>query len=233
MAIIADVVVRRSRVLYAASLALTCVPGLRCVPVPSDQGGSIPPPTLDGGGGASDFDPNFNLNSDGPAGGDTLVFAVSIDAHSLLISGIVIDAELTVARGEDAFGEVAYTSASLVDSQNTSIADVGIVGGLSLSATSGSASSFDLTTGADGGAFAVFRADVGGANPNRFVLPEGLQVFLSGTIGTTYEVQSGSQFSFVIDGDLVTGDLALRGVPIGSFSGSDVYEGTFRGTRTR
>ena len=62
-------------------------------------------------------------------------------------------------------------------------------------------------------------------------LPDGGDTFVPGLIGVTYQVESGSQFSFVISGDEVSGVLTLIGTPISGPGSVDLYNGTFSGTR--
>ncbi len=210
---------------------LWCLVGLGCVPVASDLGGSIPPPTIDSGGAIQPIDPNANLNGSAE---DAQVFAVSVAGHSLAVDAIVIGAQLSVVERTDAFGERTIVEVTLQDTQNTApVGDTGIVGGIILTASRGSLGGFDLSGGLDGSIVAVFSQGIGQATSDRFVLPEGAQAFVPGDLGITYEVGGGSRFSFVIDGERVTGAFELNGIPLAALEEAEVYEGTFTGTLTR
>ena len=109
---------------------------------------------------------------------------------------------------------------------------IGVAGGVFLTAGTELAGGFFVLEQNDGSSVVVdFSSTGSGPNPNRFILPNGSDTFVPGLIGVTYQVESGSQFSFVIRGDEVSGVLNLIGTPITAPGAVDLYNGTFSGTR--
>ena len=95
----------------------------------------------------------------------------------------------------------------------------------------GVASFFDLTVAANGTVTAEYTASGGGSSdPNVFILPDG-GTFRPGEIGVTYQLQTVSSYSFLIEGDSVSGELDLNGTPASTAGTSDFYMGTFEGQR--
>jgi hypothetical protein len=206
-----------------------------CIPVPSDLGGTRPPPDINGDGAVGEEPP---VEPPGDGDGETMVFDVAISAVSRNVSGITMDATLTVALDE-AEDIASVNEVGLRDTENTfnGTETVGTVGGVFLTAFEGTGpggapSFFDLAVGGDGTVTAEF-VTVGdhSSNPNVFILPEG-DVFRRGEVGVTFQVQDGSSFNFRIDGDRVTGELDLNGIPVSTTGIFDFYVGTFEGDRS-
>ena len=229
MRLVTDITGRSATTALVAALCTMCP---ACVPVPSDRGGSIPPPTINGDGGPPAL--VGNLDNDAGTGIDTvMVFDVRVEATSLDIGGITIDALLTVAADNavDA-SQAPFTEVTLQDTVNDPNDQVGVVGGIFLEAGPASTGGFfSLHQDDEGIVVAEFSGTGRGTNPNRFILPEGGITFVPGVIGITYQVEPGSRFSFIISGDGVSGTLALTGTPITGPGTIDVYNGTFTGTR--
>jgi len=204
-----------------------------CVPIDSELGGTRPPPDVNGDG-------SNGLPTEPPppeTDADVLVFDVTISAVSRNVSGISVNGTLTVDRGDD---DLAFDEITLRDDENTfdGEATVGTSGGLFVTAsgTAGEPSAesfFELSVGDDGTVQADF-ADPGDAsNPNVFILQEESGAFQPGQIGVTFRIQSGSDFSFRIDGQDVSGQINLNGVPARTGGVVDFYVGTFTGTLRR
>ncbi len=221
----------------AATTALGCVVW-GCVPVPSDRGGTLPPPIIDG-----EIPPEFNPGADlgGESGLDddgVQMFDVTIEAVSLFVTGITMDAVLTLVPDSDTgAGETPLARVTLQDTVNDPSETVGITGGILLTAVAGSSGSsggaFELREEEDGSVTALLVGAGGGEVMNRFILSEGGASFQPGLLGVTYQVESGSSFRFRIDGDRVSGEIDLSGSPVTEFGGSEVYIGTFSGSRRR
>lgn len=229
MRVVTDITGHPTTPAFVVALCTMCT---ACVPVPSDRGGSIRPPTINGDG----VPPAFvgNLDNGGGTGIDTvMVFDVRVEATSLDIGGIVIDALLTVVADNAAdANQVPFTEVTLRDTVNDSNDQVGVAGGIFLEAEPASAGGFfSLHQDDEGNVVAEFSGTGRGTNLNRFILPEGGITFVPGVIGITYQVEPGSRFSFIISGDRVSGTLALTGTPITGPGTIDVYNGTFTGTR--
>lgn len=214
---------------FAVGLVLT--PHIGCVPAPSDNGGSIPPPVIDDRPPPV-FNPNSNSN---PPDAATLVFDVTIRATSLFLAGISIDGalSLTVNQGANA-ASVPFTAAVLRDNVNDPTSGVGLSGGVFLTAAAGVGISGDATfelgeADNDGTVTATFSRQQTGEDQNRFILAAGGLTFEPGVIGVSYAVQSGSTFTFRVDGDTVDGTLNLSGAPINEAGPTEVYTGTFSG----
>ena len=197
-----------------------------CIPVESNLGGTRPPPTVDGGDtGAADV-------GDGVADvGRTMVFDVVVEASSLAVDGIAIEATLTVVTDE---GDLSIETVTLRDTVNNfedTSAATGIAGGILLTASAEprtGGSDFVLSVGDDGSVLAVFSSAAG--TPGLFVLQSEALAFDPGAIGETYQVQTDSSFGFRIDGNVVAGTIDLNGVSISGIGDVDVYIGTFSGS---
>lgn len=197
-----------------------------CVPVESNLGGTRPPPTVDGG--------DAGAENDGGGVADaarTMVFDVVIEASSLAVDGISIEATLTVVTDE---GDLSIETVTLRDTVNNfadTSAATGIAGGIFLTASAEpriGGSDFVLSLGDDGSVSAVFSSAAG--TPGLFVLQSEGSSFDPGAIGETYLVQTDSRFGFRIDGNLVSGTIDLIGVSISGLGTVDVYTGTFTGS---
>jgi hypothetical protein len=209
-----------------------------CFPVPSDLGGTRPPPDINGDGAIGEEPPvEPPENGDGNGDGESMVFDVALSAVSRNVSGITMDATLTVVLNE-AEDIASVGEVTLRDTENTfnGTETVGTVGGVFLTAFEGTGpggapSFFDLAVGGDGTVTAEFvTAGDRSSNVNVFILPEG-EVFRRGEVGVTFQVQAGSTFSFLIAGDRVTGELDLNGIPVSTTGIFDFYIGSFEGER--
>ena len=204
-----------------------------CIPVPSELGGTIPPPDINGDGSVGE-EPEPPIDGDN---GETMVFDVSISAASRNVANMTMDATLTVVLSEAGNIE-SIEEATLRDTENTfnGTETVGTVGGVFVTAFEGVdegpvASFFDLSVEADGTVTAQYTASgAGSSDPNVFILPDG-DTFRPGEIGVTYRLQTASSYSFRIEGDSVSGELDLNGTPASTAGTSDFYMGTFEGQR--
>ncbi len=219
------------------TLTVLVIPALLlwgCVPVPPDQGGSIPPPDIDPGGS-----PDVpNVNDNGSSGG-ALIFDVTMQAASIFVTNIDVPATLTLTEntGPDA-GDFPYSTATLRDNFNSIVdpsdREVGFSGGIGLIATREASfgdTAFVMRAQRDG----VVQSSLSGSGTNRngFILPAGSSIFIPGELGVTFEAIGGSTFSFRVEGGSVSGSVDLSGSPITDFSSTDVYIGTFAGTLRR
>ncbi len=199
-----------------------------CIPSPDNAGGTIPPPQIDDnvppgfdGGGGGGGDP--------PPVGQT-TFDVTIDASSLMIGGITVEAVLTL--NTVAGGNVEVTRFSLADTVNETGATFGFSGGISLVSSAGGTDFFTISNTGNGRVSATIRpTSSSGDESNLFIVQEGSGAFNPGAMGLGHSVQAGSLVTFSIDGNNVTGTLDLTGTPINSAGGTEVYVGTFSGTR--
>lgn len=208
---------------------LPCLPWAltaACTPVESNLGGTRPPPVI------NDSDAGAANGDDGLSGEPrTMVFDVVIEASSLTVDGIAVEATLTVVTDE---GDLSIQSATLRDTANNfqdSSAPTGIAGGIFLSASAvprGDGSEFTLSVADDGSVVAVFSSSAG--VPGLFVLQSEGSAFDPGAIGDAYPVQAVSSFGFRIDGNVVAGTMDLNGVSISGAGGVEVYNGTFTGS---
>lgn len=211
-------------------LSVVILTSAGCVPLPSDAGGSIPPPEID-----TNVPPGTNPGNGG--GGDDgfagqSIFDVTINASSLMIGGIAVEAELMVNTVQMIDGTTRVTGFSLRDTVNDPGATFGLSGGISLISTDGGTEFFTVTDSGNGDVTATFRSTSGASDEsNVFIVQDGGGAFNPGEMGIGYAVQAGSSVSFSINGSSVTGMLDLTGTPINTTGGSDVYVGTFAGTR--
>jgi hypothetical protein len=220
------------------AMSAFCV-GLSCIPLDSGGGGSIPPPPINedpppanGGNGNGG-----NGNGGGSTPTVTAAYDVTVQASSLEVSGINIDATLTLMfDAESELSPSAIVDASLQDDVNNPSDTIGLAGGVFVTTEASSPLSstsrfFELST--SGG---VIRADFTqgtGDNPNRFILQRGGTVFDPSTTGVSYIVGSGSFFTVELsaDGQTVRGDINLSGAPVNEPATTDTYVGSYSGRR--
>ncbi len=233
------------RALWFSRVGLTALAGLlpavslQCVPIVSELGGTRPPPDINGDGRIP-VDATRPDSPPSPDASQTMVFDVTVEASSLSISGITIDATLTVVMNQAASdGEAGptYSEVTLRDTFNSfggGSQDVGISGGIFLTAKAdvgGTAGGFFTLSETPDGKLSGTLAAGGNSqgNPNLFVLqPEGT-IFEPGVVGITYEVSAGSRFDFQIDGDQVSGELNLTGTPVDGPGDVENYIGVITG----
>jgi len=215
------------------AVAMCCPASLMtaCIPIESDLGGSRPPPTIDDGGG------DGSENDGGGAGPteQTTVFDVVVEASSLAVDGIAIEATLTLVSSVTTDDDNPLIErATLRDVANDfedASATSGIAGGIILTASNeppADGSEFNLSVADDGFVSALLNSAAG--TPGLFVLQVDDGAFDPGAIGDVYQVQAGSSFGFRIDGNVVSGTIDLNGVPVTNIGNADVYTGTFTGS---
>lgn len=219
---------RRALRAIICALALTCG---ACIPV--DGGPGTPfqlPPTSN----PPVFDPNTNGDDEPSAA--ALVFDVRISAESDAVSGIDVDATLSIELNSDG----TPRQITLDDGLNGTFEDNPVSGRIQLTTSAGgglrlAGDFFDLRVESDGTVTAEF---VGGGDVadilNGFALQGDEGVFEPGTaLAIAYELVTPSIFTYRISGDSVTGRLDLTGVPINAVGQFEHLHGTFDGTRRR
>ncbi len=218
---------RRAARAIICALALTCG---ACIPV--DGGPGTPfqlPPT----GNPPVFDPDGNGGDEPSSAG--LVFDVRISAQSDAVSGIDVDATLSIELNSDG----TPRQITLDDGLNGTFEDNPVSGRIQLTTSVGGGlllggDFFDLRVESDGTVTAEFV--VGGDLAdilNGFALQGDEGVFEPGAPAIAYELVTPSSFTYGISGDSVTGRLDLTGVPVNAASQLEHLHGTFDGTRRR
>ncbi len=213
---------------YVAAILCLMVAG--CVPLPDEAGGTIPPPEID-----TNVPPGSDPGDGDGGGGGSIgsgVFDVTIEAASLAIGGIAVEAVLTVVTEEQANGTAVVTEFTLRDTVNDPGATFGLSGGISLVSMLNGIELFTINDAGGGNVTASLRPTSGTTDgANIFIVQEGGGPFNPGELGVGYAVQSGSTLTFSINGTNVTGTLDLSGTPINTTGNAEVYVGTFAGTR--